>query len=94
MELFELPPEPTNPQHLEFQLTPFITKQVTTVITKAQLFITEIVLFSHAIIVVYLFNEIDCVVDTRQFRIEGNEYTAWASNDAYIVELIKKKLMS
>lgn len=42
---------------------------------------------------------LNCVLDGKPFIqykeivIEGEEYTAWGSDDAYIVELVKNKLL-
>jgi hypothetical protein len=54
--------------------------------------ILEIKLFQSVRIAVYLFNENDLLIETKQYLIEGDEYNAWSNDDKYIINLIKQKI--
>jgi hypothetical protein len=54
--------------------------------------ILEIILFKSVRIAVYLLNENDMVIESRQYLIEGSEYDAWSNDDKYIISLIKQKI--
>lgn len=54
--------------------------------------ILEIKLFKSVRIAVYLFNENDLLIETKQYLIEGDEYNAWSNDDKYIINLIKQKI--
>ena len=54
--------------------------------------ILEIKLFESVRIAVYLFNENDLLIETRQYLIEGDEYNGWSNDDKYIINLIKQKI--
>ena len=56
--------------------------------------ILEIKLSESVRIAVYLFNENNLMVDSRQYLINGNEYAAWSTDDKYIINLIKQKIQS
>ena len=40
---------------------------------------------------VYLFNENDLLIETKQYLIQGDEYNQWSNDDKYIINLIKQK---
>jgi hypothetical protein len=54
--------------------------------------ILEIILFKSVRIAVYLLNENDMVIESRQYLIEGSEYDAWSNDDKYIIALLKQKI--
>jgi hypothetical protein len=54
--------------------------------------ILEIILFKSVRIAVYLLNENDMVIESRQYIIEGSEYEAWSNDDKYIIALLKQKI--
>jgi hypothetical protein len=54
--------------------------------------ILEITLFKSIRIAVYLFNENDMLIESRQYTIEGAEYEAWTNDDQYIIKLLKQKI--
>ena len=56
--------------------------------------ILEIKLTESVRVAVYLFNENDLLVDSKQYLIEGIEYAKWGSDDNYIINLIKQKIQS
>ena len=74
---------------IEIPVYPNIKKIVT--ICKARIQILEIKMFESARIAVYLFDSNDNLIDSRQYSIEGQEYTDW-TDDAYLVKLIKQKI--
>lgn len=56
--------------------------------------ILEIKLTESVRVAVYLFNENDLLIDSKQYLIEGTEYKNWGSDDNYIINLIKQKIQS
>jgi hypothetical protein len=53
----------------------------------------EIKLFESISVLVQIVNDsTNDTVDTKIYLISGDEYSAWASDDQYIVNLIKQKL--
>jgi hypothetical protein len=56
--------------------------------------IIELKLTESVRVAVYLFNENDLLVDTKQYLIFGNEYASWGSDDNYIINLIKQKIQN
>ena len=56
--------------------------------------ILEIKLTESVRVAVYLFNENDLLVDSKQYLIEGTEYAKWGSDDNYLINLIKQKIQS
>lgn len=56
--------------------------------------ILEIKLTESVRVAVYLFNENDLLVDSKQYLIDGNEYAKWGSDDNYLINLIKQKIQS
>jgi hypothetical protein len=56
--------------------------------------ILEIILFKSIRIAVYLYNENDMLIESRQYLIEGDEYNAWSQDDQYIIKLLKEKLQN
>ena len=61
-------------------------------ICKFKYTILEIILFKNVRIAVYLFNENDLLIETRQYIIEGAEYENWSNDDQYIIKLLKEKI--
>lgn len=61
-------------------------------ICKFKYTILEIILFKSVRIAVYLLNENDMVIESRQYIIEGSEYEAWSNDDKYIIALLKQKI--
>lgn len=73
-------------------LYPNIKKIIT--ICKFKYTILEIILFKSIRIAVYLYNENDMLIESRQYLIEGDEYDAWSNDDQYIIKLLKEKLQN
>ena len=73
-------------------LYPNIKKFIT--ICKFKYMVLEMVLFKHIKIGVYLYNENDVLIESRQFLIEGEEYNNWSNDDQYIIKLLKEKLQN
>jgi len=63
-------------------------------ICKFKYTILEIILFKSIRIAVYLYNENDMLIESRQYLIEGDEYNAWSNDDQYIIKLLKEKIQS
>jgi hypothetical protein len=61
-------------------------------ICKFKYLILEIKLFESIRIAVYLYNENDLLIESRQYLIQGAEYEAWADDDKYLINLIKQKI--
>lgn len=76
----------------EFPIYPNITR--TMKLCKCKYQILEIVLFKFVRIAVYLYNENDLLIESRQYVIEGNEYTNWSQDDKYIINLLKQKIQA
>ena len=66
--------------------------KITFNIVKFKYNILEIKLFESVRVAVYLFNENDLLIESKQYLIEGNEYNAWSNDDKYIINLIKQKI--
>ena len=56
--------------------------------------ILEIKLSESVRVAVYLFNENDLLIDSKQYLISDTEYKNWGSDDNYLINLIKKKIQS
>jgi hypothetical protein len=55
--------------------------------------ITELILFTSCTISVVLYDsDTDIPIDNRLYKVEGQEYLAWDSNDQYIISFVKTKL--
>lgn len=76
-------------KRVDFTISPPLCQSVK--IVRAEVIITELILFTSVNVVVYLYDERESVVDTRQFFIDGPEYNAW-NDDNYLIELIKNKI--
>lgn len=63
-------------------------------ICKFKYLILEIKLTESVRVAVYLYNENDLLIDTKQYLIEGTEYKNWGSDDNYLINLIKQKIQS
>jgi hypothetical protein len=63
-------------------------------ICKFKYSVMEIILFKSIRIAVYLLNENDAVIESRQYLIEGDEYLAWSQDDNYIIKLLKEKIQN
>ena len=74
----------------EFPVYPNI-KRITN-ICKCKYQVLEIILFKSIRVAVYLYNENDAVIESRQYIIEGSEYQAWSTDDKYIINLLKQKI--
>ena len=61
-------------------------------ICKFKYSILEIILFKSIRIAVFLYNENDMLIESRQYLIEGDEYNAWSQDDQYIIKLLKEKI--
>jgi hypothetical protein len=61
-------------------------------ICKFKYTILEIILFKSIRIAVYLYNENDMLIESRQYVIEGAEYESWSQDDQYIIKLLKEKI--
>jgi len=62
------------------------------VITSFSINIDSIILFERAYVSVKLIFENSNLTEMKQFVLEGEDYTKWASDDNYIVEYVCKKL--
>jgi hypothetical protein len=76
----------------EFPVYPNIKRIIN--ICKFRYTILEIILFKSIRIAVYLLNENDMVIESRQYVIEGEEYNAWSQDDKYIIALLKQKIQN
>ena len=56
--------------------------------------ILEIKLSESVRVAVYLFNENDLLIDSKQYLISDTDYKNWGSDDNYLINLIKKKIQS
>ena len=74
----------------EYPIYPNIKRTIN--ICKFKYNIIDIKLFKSVRVVVYLFNENDLLIETKQYLIEGDEYNAWSNDDKYIINLIKQKI--
>ena len=74
----------------EYPVYPNLKKTIN--IVKFKFNILEIILFKSVRVAVYLFNENDLLIESRQFIIEGAEYENWSNDDKYILNLIKQKI--
>ena len=54
--------------------------------------VMNIKLFTNVSVMVSLFDINENIIDNKYFVIEGEEYTNWASDDNYLVELVLNKL--
>lgn len=61
-------------------------------ICKFKYIILEIKLFESIRIAVYLYNENDLLIESRQYLIQGQEYADWSNDDKYLINLIKQKI--
>ena len=61
-------------------------------IVKFKYTILEIILFKSIRMAVYLYNENDLFIESRQYVIERDEYNAWSNDDNYIIKLLKDKI--
>jgi|TARA_B110000967_G_C18671031_1_gene453039 hypothetical protein len=60
--------------------------------TQVEIILSEVVLNSHATIVVHLLDANGNLLDNKFVKIEGEEYDNWSSDDNYIVDLALTKL--
>jgi len=74
----------------EYPIYPNIKRIIN--ICKFKYNILEIKLFESVRIAVYLFNENDLLIESKQYLIEGDEYNGWSNDDKYIINLIKQKI--
>jgi hypothetical protein len=72
------------------ELQDYITPVKT--ISSIEIQIVNLVLFTSVNVMVMLYDENDNIIDNKYFNIEGTEYTDWASDDNYLLELILSKL--
>jgi len=62
------------------------------IITSFSVNIDSIILFERAYVSVKLIFENSNLTEMKQFVLEGEDYTKWASDDNYVVEYVCKKL--
>ena len=74
----------------EYPVYPNLKKTIN--IVKFKFNILEIILFKSVRVAVYLFNENDLLIESRQYLFQDSEYNAWSNDDKYIINLIKQKL--
>lgn len=74
----------------EYPIYPNIKKIIN--IVKFKYTILEIKLFESVRIAVYLYNENDLLIESKQYLIKGDEYSGWSNDDKYIINLIKQKI--
>ena len=60
--------------------------------THVEIILSEVVLNSHATIIVHLLDANGNLLDNKFVKIEGEEYANWSSDDNYIVDLVLTKL--
>jgi hypothetical protein len=61
-------------------------------ICKFKYTILDLKLFESIRIAVYLYNENDLLIESRQYLIQGQEYADWSNDDKYLINLIKQKI--
>ena len=76
----------------EFPVYPNINR--TTNICKCKYQVLEMILFTSIRVAVYLYNDADALIESRQYVIEGSEYAAWGTDDTYLVKLLKTKIQA
>lgn len=76
----------------EFNIYPNIKRIIN--ICKCKYQVLEVVLFKSIRIALYLYNENDLLIESRQYIIEGEEYLNWANDDKYIITLLKQKIQN
>ena len=76
----------------EQQITLYPNMKKTLNICSFRYKILEIKLKEGVRVAVYLFNENDWLVDSKQFLIEGEEYMRWGNDDQYLINLLKQKI--
>ena len=76
----------------EQQITLYPNMKKTLNICSFRYKILEIKLKEGVRVAVYLFNENDWLVDSKQFLIEGEEYMRWGNEDQYLINLLKQKI--
>jgi hypothetical protein len=74
----------------QVELQNYITPVKT--ISSIEIQIINLVLFTSVNVMVMLYDANDNIIDNKYFTIEGAEYTDWASDDNYLLELILSKL--
>ena len=75
---------------LEFPVYPNLNR--ITKISKCKYQVLELILFTSIRVAVYLYNDADALIESRQYVIEGSEYAAWGTDDKYLVNLLKQKI--
>lgn len=76
----------------EFPLYPNIKRTIT--ICKFKYQILELKLKESLRVAVYLFSDNDLLIESKQYLISSSEYANWGLDDAYIINLIKQKILA
>jgi hypothetical protein len=72
--------------------TSTVTQHITKTITSYDVEITRLMLFSSVDLLVTLKDENGDYVGHRMYKIEGQEYSGWSTDDAYIMTCIETRL--
>lgn len=65
---------------------------ITKRIVKAKIGVIEYIPFTSAKISVLLFDETDCVVDSRIYLLELPDFLQWGTDDKFLINWVKTKL--
>ena len=72
--------------------TPFIYEIVNThTITKYSVEFRDLILHKEITLLIHLFNDF-CIIQTIQYKIEGDEYSQWGNDDSYIETIVQREL--
>ncbi len=74
--------------NVNVQDSPYV---ITNTITKVQIRVMSVELFTSVSVVASLFNN-ESLIDNKFFKIEGEEYNNWGNSDQYLVNLVLNKL--
>ena len=64
----------------------------TIVLTKIKVSIFELRLYEYVRVSVIIYDENEIPRDNRLYLLNGQDYDNWASDDAYIIDYVTKKL--
>jgi hypothetical protein len=56
--------------------------------------ITDLELFKYVNVLILIYDEAGAYYSNINYKIEGEEYTAWSNDDTYILDLIVAKIHS
>ena len=64
----------------------------TITLTKMSIRITELILFESVSIMVSLYTDDEILYDNKYYKLTGDEYANWASDDHYIIQYVNLQL--